>query len=44
MDGKNVFKLGEMIVDQKQVFWRRQYVYAFIPYVQLLKGRKTLLT
>ena len=41
MDNKSILRLGEMIIDPKQIFWRRQHVFAFIPYVQLLKGRKT---
>ena len=34
-----MYKLGEMVIDPKQVFWKRQYIYACIPFVQLLKGR-----
>jgi hypothetical protein len=33
------FKLGEMVIDPKQVFWKKELVFACIPFVQLLKGR-----
>ena len=36
---KQAFKIGEMIIDQKQIFWKMQYCYALIPIVQLLDGR-----
>ena len=36
---KQTFKIGEMIIDQKQIFWKMQYCYALIPIVQLLDGR-----
>ena len=39
LDIKNIYKLGEMVIDPKQVFWKKQYVYACIPFVQLVKGR-----
>lgn len=37
---KNIYKIGEMIVDNKQIFWKMKYCYALIPIVQLLDGRK----
>ena len=37
---KQAFKLGEMLIDTKQVFWKMQHCYALIPIVQLLDGRK----
>lgn len=39
MATKQIFKIGEMIIDQKQIFWKMQYCYALIPIVQLLDGR-----
>ena len=36
---KTMFKLGDMTIDQKQVFWKMKYCYAMIPIVQLLDGR-----
>ena len=36
---KNLFKLGEMTIYQKQIFWKMKYCYAMIPIVQLLDGR-----
>lgn len=36
---KPAFKIGEMIIDQKQIFWKMQYCYALIPIVQLHDGR-----
>ena len=36
---KNIFKIGDMTIDAKQIFWRRQYVFASIPVIQLLPGR-----
>lgn len=39
---KNIFKIGEMLIDPKQVFWKRQFTYACIPVVQLLPGRKSI--
>lgn len=36
---KNIFKIGEMLIDSKQIFWKRQYVFACIPVIQLLPGR-----
>lgn len=36
---KQAYKIGEMIIDQKQIFWKMQYCYALIPIVQLLDGR-----
>jgi hypothetical protein len=43
LETKNIYKLGEMIIDPKQVFWKKQFVYACIPFVQLLKGRITII-
>ena len=40
--GKNVFRIGEMLIDGKQVFWKKGYVFACIPYVQLLTGRNII--
>lgn len=37
---KTLYKIGEMIVDNKQIFWKMKYCYALIPIVQLLDGRK----
>jgi hypothetical protein len=39
---KAVFKIGEMLIDQKQIFWKMQYCYALIPIVQILDGRTSL--
>lgn len=36
---KQAFKLGEMLIDTKQIFWKMQYCFALIPIVQLLDGR-----
>lgn len=36
---KTMFKLGDMTIDQKQVFWKMKHCYAMIPIVQLLDGR-----
>ena len=36
---KTLFKLGDMTIDQKQVFWKMKHCYAMIPIVQLLDGR-----
>jgi hypothetical protein len=36
---KQAYKIGEMVVDQKQIFWKMQYCYALIPIVQHLEGR-----
>jgi len=33
------YKIGEMAIDNKQVFWKMKYCYALIPIVQLLDGR-----
>jgi hypothetical protein len=41
---KQAFKLGEMLIDNKQVFWKMQYCFALIPIVQLLDGRTIMLT
>lgn len=41
---KQAYKIGEMIVDQKQIFWKMQYCYALIPIVQHLEGRNYVLT
>jgi hypothetical protein len=37
---KQAFKLGEMLIDNKQVFWKMQHCFSLIPIVQLLDGRK----
>lgn len=39
MADKTVYKIGEMIIDNKQIFWKMKYCYALIPIVQLLDGR-----
>ncbi len=39
MTDKTVYKIGEMIIDNKQIFWKMKYCYALIPIVQLLDGR-----
>lgn len=36
---KALFKIGEMIIDNKQIFWMMKHCYALIPIVQLLDGR-----
>jgi hypothetical protein len=36
---KTVYKIGEMVIDNKQIFWKMKYCYALIPIVQLLDGR-----
>jgi hypothetical protein len=36
---KTVYKIGDMIIDNKQIFWKMKYCYALIPIVQLLDGR-----
>ena len=36
---KGPSKLGEMTIDNKQIFWRMKHCYALIPIVQLLDGR-----
>lgn len=36
---KNIFKIGEMLIDNKQIFWKMKHCYALIPIVQLLDGR-----
>lgn len=41
MADKTVYKIGEMIIDNKQIFWKMKYCYALIPIVQLLDGRTT---
>lgn len=41
---KQTFKIGEMIIDQKQIFWKMQYCYALIPIYQILDGRTFFLT
>ena len=40
---KQAFKLGEMLIDSKQVFWKMQHCIALIPIVQLLDGRTFLI-
>lgn len=35
---KQTFKIGEMIIDAKQIFWKMQYCYALIPIVQVTAG------
>lgn len=44
MATKQVYKIGEMIVDQKQIFWKMQHCYALIPIVQLFKERTFFFT
>lgn len=39
MADKTVYKIGEMIIDNKQIFWKMKHCYALIPIVQLLDGR-----
>jgi len=39
---KSMFKLGEMIIDNKQIFWEMKTCYALIPLIQLLDGRTLL--
>ena len=41
---KNLFKIGEMLIDPKQIFWKRQYIFACIAVIQLLPGRTTYLS
>jgi hypothetical protein len=41
---KQAFKLGEMLIDNKQVFWKMQHCFSLIPIVQLLDGRIYILT
>ena len=36
---KTVYKIGDMIIDNKQIFWKMKHCYALIPIVQLLDGR-----
>jgi hypothetical protein len=36
---KTAYKIGEMIIDNKQIFWKMKHCYALIPIVQLLDGR-----
>lgn len=36
---KALFRIGEMIIDNKQIFWKMKHCYALIPIVQLLDGR-----
>lgn len=36
---KQIIKIGEMIIDQKQIFWKMQHCYALIPIVQIEDGR-----
>lgn len=39
MIDKTVYKIGEMVIDNKQIFWKMKYCYALIPIIQLLDGR-----
>ena len=39
---KQLIKIGEMVIDQKQIFWKMQYCYAIIPIIQLEDGRTDL--
>ena len=41
---KQTFKIGEMIVDSKQIFWKMQHCYALIPIVQVTDGHVLLST
>lgn len=41
---KTVYKIGEMVIDNKQIFWKMKYCYALIPIVQLLDGRTPIST
>lgn len=40
---KQAFKIGDMIIDQKQIFWKMQYCYALIPVFQPIDGRNPAL-
>ncbi len=40
---KTLYKIGEMIIDNKQIFWKMKYCYALIPIVQLLDGRNCII-
>ena len=40
---KKYFKVGEMSIDPKQVFWQMKYCYAMIPIVQYVDGRIEIL-
>jgi diadenosine tetraphosphate (Ap4A) HIT family hydrolase len=40
---KTVYKIGEMIIDNKQIFWKMKYCFALIPIVQHLDGRNSFL-
>ncbi len=33
------YRIGDMAIDNKQIFWKMKYCYALIPIVQLLDGR-----
>jgi hypothetical protein len=33
------YKIGDMMIDEKQIFWKMNHCYALIPIVQLLDGR-----
>lgn len=33
------YRIGDIAIDNKQIFWKMKYCYALIPIVQLLDGR-----
>ncbi len=43
MSSKQSYKIGDMIIDQKQIFCIMQHSYALIPIIQLLDGHNYLL-
>ena len=41
---KQTFKIGEMVIDAKQIFWKMEHCYALIPIVQVTTGHVLITT